>query len=735
MNERSVVHSDFGDDGIVVLTIDDPTQRVNTMNSTFVEEFTSAVEAVEHNIAAVKGVVVTSGKSTFFAGGDLNDLRDASKDRLTEFSAFVARNSSVLRRLERLPVPVVAAINGSALGGGLELALATHHRVAVDGPRTRLGLPEVTLGLLPGAGGVVRAVRMLGVESALNELLLGGKSHSVDSAARLGLVDRVVAGPDELLPAAREWIAANPDAAQPWDSAGYSIPGGAPGERSQPLHARLPALAGTLRAQLKGANYPAQQNILKAAVESAQVDFDNALKVEARYFLDLATGQVAKNMIQAFFFDMQSVTGARGRSTDRAVWKATKVAVLGAGMMGAGIAYECARAGIDVVLKDVSVASAERGKAYSVRVLDKQVTAGRISDDEKEAILARIVPTQNASDAEGSDLVIEAVFEDPVIKAAALAEIEPLLTSDALIGSNTSTLPITGLADNVNRPDDFIGLHFFSPVDRMPLLEIIKGSKTSEAALSRALDLAKQIGKTPIVVNDSRGFFTSRVIGTFINEALAMLGEGVSAATIEQATLQAGYPAPALALADELNLELLRRVRDASRSAAESAGNVWDPHPAERVLDVMLSEFDRAGRLAGSGFYSYDDSGRRIGLWDGLVGAFQSSAADLPFEDVKERMLFAEAIESVKCLDEGVLESIADANVGSVLGIGFPGWTGGVLQYIDGYSGGVLGFVTRASELADRYGQRFAPPPSLIALAETGISLAQSRSSVLADAS
>ena len=722
MSTASAIHLTRDPDGIVTLTIDDPNQRVNTMNSLFVESLAAELDAIER-ADDVTGVIITSAKKTFFAGGDLNDLRTASRDRLDEFAAFVERNSALLRRLEKLPVPVVAAINGSALGGGLELALAAHHRIVVDAPDLRLGLPEVTLGLLPGAGGVVRSVRMLGVRVALQELLLTGKKHTVAQARELGLVDEVVSTVAELPAAATAWIREHADARQPWDTTGFDLPGGAPGDRAQALAATLPALAASLRAQTKGAPCPARENILAAAVEGAQVDVDNALTIEARYFLDLATGQIAKNMIQANFFDMQVVNGPRGRDTAREPWSPRKAIVLGAGMMGAGIAYQCAVSGIEVVLKDVTAEAAQRGKGYSQRVLDKRVKSGLVSAKFRDEVLARIQPTADAADAAGADLVIEAVFEDPSLKRNVLREIEPLLAPDALIGSNTSTLPITGLADSVTDPARFIGLHFFSPVDRMPLLEIIKGKRTSQETLSRALDLARLIAKTPIVVNDSRGFFTSRVIGTFVNEALAMLGEGVPAPVIEQATTRAGYPAPALQLADELNLELLRRVRDASRDAAQAAGGTWVAHPAEAVLDRMLNEFGRAGRLAGAGFYEYVD-GVRQRLWPHLAEAFGASRADVPFTDVKERMLFVEAIESVKCLDEGVLESVPDANIGSLLGIGYPGWTGGVLQYIDGYAGGVAGFVRRAEELAAAYGDRFAPPASLVALAGEGGTLA-----------
>ena len=463
---------------------------------------------------------------------------------------------------------------------------------------------------------------------------------------------------------------------------------------------------------------------MAAAVEGAQVDFDNAIEIEGRYFVDLVTGQVAKNMIQAFFFDMQRVNGDRGRPEEIEKFSPQKIVVLGAGMMGAAIAYVCAKAGLDVVLKDVSAEAAQRGKGYSEKLVAKAVERGRSTREEGDELLARITATETASDAAGAELVIEAVFEDPKVKAEVYAEIEPHLTPDALLASNTSTLPITGLAENVSRPEDFIGLHFFSPVDKMPLLEIIKGEKTREETLYRALDLAKRIKKTPIVVNDSRGFFTSRVIGTFINEGIAMLLEGVPAPTIEQASSQAGYPAPVLQLSDELNLKLMRKIRDATKAANE--GGPWAGHPAEEVIDRMLDEFGRPGKLDGAGFYEYAD-GKRTGLWKGLGDAFPVSGdpSKISLRELEERMLFVEALEAVKCLDEGVIESVADANIGSILGIGFPAWSGGVLQYINGYQHpehgtGPAAFVARARELTAKYGERFEPPASLAERAGSG---------------
>jgi len=719
MTDTSTIRWERDDDGVVILILDDPNQSANTMNAAYAESMAATVDRLEAEKDDIAGVVITSAKKTFFAGGDLNDLRSVTPEHSEEIARFVHDGKALLRRLETLGKPVVAAINGSALGGGLEIALATHYRVVLDDPKIQLGFPEVQLGLLPGAGGVTRTVRMLGIANALVALLLKGQRVGPEQAKEIGIVDEIVATREDLLPAAKAWIAAHPEAAQPWDAKGYTIPGGTPSTPS--LAQNLPAFPANLRKQLKGANYPAPHHIMAAAVEGAQVDFDTASEIEGRYFVDLVTSQVAKNMIQAFFFDLQRVSGSRGRGEDVETFRSTKVIVLGAGMMGAGIAYVAAKAGIEVVLKDVSLEAAQRGKGYSKSLVEKAVQRGRSTREQADELLARIIPTADPTAAEGSDLVIEAVFEDPALKAQVFAEIEPHLAPDALLGSNTSTLPITGLAEGVSRPEDFIGLHFFSPVDKMPLLEIIRGEKTTDATLYRALDFAKQIKKNPIVVNDSRGFFTSRVIGTFINEGIGMLLEGVPAATIEQASSQAGYPAPVLQLSDELNLNLMRKIADAAKSAADAGGMRWQDHPANQVIDRLLDEYGRGGKLAGAGFYDYVD-GKRTRLWPGLRDAFPpvDDPSTISLEDLEERMLVIEALETVKCVDEGVIESVADANIGSIMGIGFPAWTGGVLQYINGYAGGPPGFVARAGELAATYGERFEPPASLVQMAERG---------------
>ncbi|MEU3273328.1 3-hydroxyacyl-CoA dehydrogenase NAD-binding domain-containing protein [Saccharomonospora sp. NPDC006951] len=719
MTESKTIRWEQDGDGIVVLTLDDPNQSANTMNADYRESMAHTVDRLVAEADSITGVVLTSAKKTFFAGGDLNDLIKATPADAESVTALGNELKAQLRRLETFGKPVVAAINGAALGGGLEIALACHHRIAADVKGSVIGLPEVTLGLLPGGGGIVRTVRLLGIQNAVLNVLVQGQRHKPAKAAELGIVHELVSTVDELVPRAKEWIKANPEASvQPWDVKGFKIPGGTPSNPS--FASTLPAFPANLRKQLKGAPMPAPRAILAAAVEGAQVDFETASLIETRYFTSLVIGQVAKNMTKAFFFDLQHINSGGSRPEGPEKFTAKKVGVLGAGMMGAAIAYVSAKAGIEVVLKDVSQEGAEKGKGYAVKLEEKALKRGKTTQEKSAALLDRITPTADPADFKGVDFVIEAVFESQELKHTVFREIEEIVNPDAVLGSNTSTLPITGLAEGVKRQEDFIGIHFFSPVDKMPLVEIIRGEKTSDATLAKVFDYTLQIRKTPIVVNDSRGFFTSRVIGTFINEAVAAVGEGVEPASIEQAGSQAGYPAPPLQLMDELTLTLPRKIRQETRAAVEAAGGTWTAHPAEGVIDRMIDEFDRKGRSGGAGFYEYDENGKRAGIWPGLREAFDSGSATVPFEDLKERMLFAEALETVKCFDEGVLTSVEDANIGSIFGIGFPPWTGGVIQYINQYEGGLSGFVARARELAQRYGAHFEPPQSLVDKAEKG---------------
>ena len=725
----TVIRWERREDGIVILTLDDPEQSTNTMNERYAAAMATTVERLEAERSSITGVVVTSAKDTFLACADLKDLMRgvggaasaagvgaadgaASAVGAAAF-AFAEAAKGHLRRLERLGRPVVAALNGSALGGGLELALACHHRIAADDAGARFGLPEVTLGLMPGAGGTVRVTRMLGIQDALTNVLLQGQRMRPAQAKRAGLIGELVADQADLVPRAIEWIKANPAGhTQPWDRAGHRIPGGRPTDRE--LAMMLPAFPANLRKQTKGAHYPAPHAILCAVVEGASVDIDTALRIESRWFASLVGTPVQRNMTKAFFFDLQHLNRGGSRPADVPASTAHRVGIVGAGMMGAGIAYACARAGLSVVLVDVSLEAAERGRAHSQKILDKTVSRGHSTVETRDATLARINPADDLAALAGCDVVIEAVFEDLALKQETFRLVAAIVGPHALLASNTSSLPITSLAEAVPDPAGFVGLHFFSPVDRMPLVEIVRGKHTSDETLARGYDLVRAIDKTPIVVNDSRGFFTSRVFGTYVMEGLALLAEGVPAASVEQAAQQAGYPVGPLAVTDEVTLTLGRRLR----AEARKAGAVIPSHPGEGVIDRMVDEFGRAGKAAGKGFYDYP-AGSSKQLWPGLAQAFAAVAPPtISMRDMQERMLFAEALESVKCVEEGVLTGVPDANIGSIFGIGFPAWTGGVLQYIDQYAGGVGGFVVRARKLAEAYGDRFSPPASLVARAQ-----------------
>ncbi|MGH3470522.1 MAG: 3-hydroxyacyl-CoA dehydrogenase NAD-binding domain-containing protein [Nocardioidaceae bacterium] len=720
----STLRYDIEADGTVVVTMDDPHSGVNTMNEAFVSSLHEVVDRLYAERDHITGVVVTSAKKTFFAGGDLARMITLTPDDAAAVFAEIEGVKADLRRLERLGRPVVAAINGAALGGGLEFALACHHRIAYNDGHSEIGQPEVTLGLLPGAGGVTRAVRMFGIQDALMKVLLQGQRNKPAKAAEIGLVDELVDSADELMPAARRWVLEHRDDAeactQPWDREGYKIPGGTPA--SPTLAQFLPAFPANLRKQLKGAAYPAPRAIMSVAVEGAQVDFETATRIESRYFVDLVTGPIAKNMIQAFFFDLQAVNGGESRPQEVPEHQARKVAVLGAGMMGAGIAYQCARAGMHVVLKDLSMEAAATGKAHSQGLLDKQVERGRLSAERRDEILARIAPTAEVGDVSGCDLVIEAVFESENLKNQVFAEVEDFVDPDALLCSNTSTLPITGLANGRRRPDNFIGLHFFSPVDKMPLVEIIVGSQTSESTLAKAYDVVRQIKKTPIVVNDSRGFFTSRVFGTLVMEGATMLGEGIDPVTIERAATQMGFPAPPLAMLDEVTLTLPQKIREAARASTdETQPGAFADGVGMRVVDTMVDTFSRRGKAGGAGFYDYPaEAPKRLwrGLWDNFVDPAKNPVDQETFRDLQERFTFVMSLETIKCVAEGVLRTTPDANIGSIFGIGFPPLFGGALQYVNCYRAvdgqtGVAAFAGRARELAAAYGERFTPPPLL----------------------
>lgn len=712
-----MIHYNKDEHNIVTLCIDMPGMPVNTMNASFRSALAAAVAQLEREKDIITGVILTSGKDSFFAGGDLHELIALPADDPQTCLDMVEQNKAVLRRLEKLGKPVVAAINGSALGGGLELALACHYRVALDQPKSRIGFPEVTLGLLPGAGGVVRTVRMLGLQEAM-PYLLEGKQISPSAALKAGLIDALAVNRDDMLEQARSWIHANPGAKQAWDSENYKMPGGAPGStKLQPMVMVAPAM---LREKTRG-NYPAPEAILAAMVEGAQVDFDNALKIEGRYFTHLATSQIARNMIGTLFFQMQEINAGKSRPQDIPKSRVGKLGIIGAGMMGAGIAAVSAAHGIQTVLKDQTQEKAEQGKARATQNLGKKVTQGRLSAEQASAQLALIQPTALASDFAGCDLIIEAVFENRELKAAVTTEAAAYLNDNGVMASNTSTLPITGLAKAAPQPGQFIGLHFFSPVEKMQLVEIIKGQHTSAATLARAYDFVLQIGKTPIVVNDSRGFFTSRVFASFVNEGLSMLAEGLPAALIENAALSVGMPVSPLAVQDEVSLTLARHVNAQTRADLQAEGREWQAPASAAIIDAMLDQYQRAGKAAGAGFYEYPKdasvNGGKKYLWPELSNIFAKPGVTLPYADLQDRFLYIQAIETLRCLDEGVLESSRDANIGSIFGIGFPAWTGGAVQFVNHV--GPQQFATRAAELQSHYGERFKVPANYQEFAQT----------------
>ncbi|MFZ6730887.1 3-hydroxyacyl-CoA dehydrogenase NAD-binding domain-containing protein [Undibacterium sp. Ji42W] len=694
---------------IVILSMDMPGLSVNTMNAAFRAALASAVNRLEEEKEQLSGVVLTSGKESFFAGGDLRELVNI-EDAKTCLE-MVEKNKAVLRRLEKLGKPVVAAINGSALGGGLELALACHYRVALDHPKAKIGFPEVSLGLLPGAGGVVRTVRLLGLQEAM-PYLVESRQLAPAAAVKAGLVHALASSHDDMLQQARAWILAHPQAQQAWDDANYKLPGGIP--NSAKLQSMIMVAPAMLRERTRG-NYPAPEAVLAAMVEGAQVDFDNALKIEGRYFTHLATSQVAKNMIGTLFFQMQEVSAGKSRPRDIPKSKISKLGVIGAGMMGAGIASVSAARGIVTVMKEQSLEKAVQGKANIANSLHKKIEQGRLSAEKAAGQLTLILPSATASDFEGCDLIIEAVFENRELKASVSSEAESMLAVDGVMASNTSTLPISGLAKAVKNPERFIGIHFFSPVDKMQLVEIIKGKQTSEATLARAYDYVLQIGKTPIVVNDSRGFFTSRVFASFVNEGLSMLGEGLPAALIENAALSVGMPVGPLAVQDEVSLSLSRHVTAQTRADLEAEGKSWQASASAAIINTMLDQHQRAGKAAGAGFYEYPSDGSKKYLWPELTNLFGKAGHSLPYADLQDRFLYIQAIETLRCLDEGVLESTRDANIGSIFGIGFPAWTGGAVQFVNHV--GTARFAERAAELQASYGERFTLPTSYQAFA------------------
>jgi 3-hydroxyacyl-CoA dehydrogenase/enoyl-CoA hydratase/3-hydroxybutyryl-CoA epimerase len=714
----SVFNYEKDADGIVTVTMD-MNGPVNAMNEEYRTAMTDTVEKLERE-EGLTGVVVASAKKVFFAGGDLKELLKVEKGDEAGFMDMLRTTKSVLRALEKLPVPVAAAINGAALGGGFEICLCCNYRVAWDNKAVQLGLPEVGLGLLPGGGGVVRMVNLLGLEKALPYLLEGKKVAPAKALAE-GMIHDTVGTVEELVPNAKAWILANKDseeaAVQPWDRKGHRIPGG--GASSPKLAQLIMGAPAMLRQQTRGL-LPAPEKILDCAVEAARLDFDTALEVESRGLTYLVVTPQAKNMITTFFFGMNKVNGGASRPQGVDKYTTKKVGVLGAGMMGQGIAYVSAMAGIEVVLKDISQESAEKGKAYSENLLAKRVSRGRMTEEKKGQVLALIKPTAEDGDLQGCDLIIEAVFENIELKHKITRATERYLAENGVWGSNTSTLPITQLAQASARPENFIGVHFFSPVDKMPLVEIIMGQKTSDETLARAFDYARQIKKTPIVVNDSLGFFTSRTFGTYLDEGVQLLSEGAHPVQIDNMGKSIGMPVGPLAVYDEVSLELTRKAQETWKEMGVL--DKWGDGTVSRgVINTMVVENGRGGRHHGGGFYDYAEDGSKA-IWPPLFDLYYKADYQISERDIKDRLLFRQVIESLKCLETNVLRSVDDGNIGSIMGIGAPVWTGGFLQFVNTY--GAQNFVDRCSELAEKYGERFQAPQIALDHASSGEAIA-----------
>jgi len=693
-------------DGIATITFDEPNSPVNTMCLQWQEDMTEVTAQVVRDKDAIKGILLASNKSTFFAGADLKaSMRLTASDAPAAYTQ-IERLKKNFRTIETLGKPVVSLLNGTALGGGWEVALVGHHRIAIDDRKIQFGMPEVTLGLLPGASGVTKMTRHLGLMGA-QPYLVEGKIFTPAEAKGLGLVHDFVApgenAKSELHAKGLAWIAANPSAQHPWDAKGYKVPGGLP---SSPAVAQMLAVApAMIKKQTRGL-YPAPEAIMACMVEGLQVDIETALRLESRALAKLMTGTNARAMINTFFFNLNAIKSGQSRPGNAPRFKPAKVGLLGAGMMGAGIAYSQASKGIATVLKDVSQEKADLGKSYSARITQGRVDKGRMKAEEQQKILDLIQPTGDVADLKDCDLIIEAVFENRELKAKVTKETEPMLVQGGFFASNTSTLPITGLATASAAPEKFIGIHFFSPVDKMKLVEIIRGKATNDETVARAYDYVQAIGKIPIVMNDSRGFFTSRVFGTFVMEGVAMVGEGIPAAAIENAGIQCGMPVGPLAVLDETALTLSLHVMEQTRKDFEAEGKTYIATPGEALVERMVREHNRPGRAGGGGFYEYpSEKGAKKFLWPQLKPLFEKADAQWNITDLKDRLLYRQAVETARCLSENVLTTVHDANIGSIFGIGFPAWTGGAMQFI--YGMGIEAFEARAAELAKQFGNGF----------------------------
>ena len=705
-------------DGVAMIVWNMTSSPMNVLNDDSVPAFGEALEKAFSD-TDVKGIVITSTKSEFVAGADLKMILRNQGGDPAEMLKISAGLNELFRRIETNGKPVVAAINGTALGGGLEICLACHYRVALNNPKTKLGLPEVKVGLLPGAGGTQRLPRMIGMQAAL-PLILEGKELSPKDALGMGIVDAVAETREEMLEKAFSWIAANPKPVKPWDEINkktgkvqakdnYKIPNGAV---LSPVGMQTFTVGTAMMMDKSKGNYPSTQHIMSCVYEGLLVNIDRGIAIEARHFVKVATSKEAGNLIRTMFLGLNEANKGASRPKDIAKTDVKKLGVLGAGMMGAGIAYVSALAGIEVMLKDVSQEAAERGKDYARGLLKKAVERGKFDTLKAEGVLDLIKPTANANDLAGSDLIIEAVFENRELKAAVTQEAEPHLVNNGVFASNTSTLPITGLAKASANPANFIGIHFFSPVDKMLLVELIVGKETSDYALAVAIDYTRKIKKTPIVVNDSRGFYTSRCFGTYTSEGMELLKDGVNPVLIENAGKLAGMPVGPLAVSDEVALDLVYKI--AGQAVKDGVLAKTD---TSYQIGKQFTEMGRLGKKAKAGFYEYPEGGQKH-LWGGLAELFPVSAQQPALEEVKTRLLYRQAIETVRCFEEGVIRTRLDADLGSILGWGFPPYTGGTLSFVDYV--GISTFVSECDRLAETYGERFRPNPKLRTMAASG---------------
>ncbi len=712
--------TDLDADGVLHIVFDVPGKTMNTITQGVMKELPAIVERIKTD-AAIKGAVLYSGKANgFCAGADLGEIGGGSMDAgaaLTEdeklkkaFDAGFTLNRT-LRALETCGKPVACALEGLALGGGLEIALACHYRVVADNPKIQLGLPEAKVGLLPGAGGTQRLPRLMGVQKALPHILQGTPMSPADALAG-GVVGAVVPA-GETVAKAKEWVLANPKAVAPWDAKGYRVKDGP----YTPGGAMTFVGGNALLGKTTFGNYPAQVAIMGAVYEGIQVPMDAALRIETRYFLKNMASPSAKSMVRSLFLSTQALSKGANRPQGYKPYEIKKVAVLGAGMMGAGIAYVQAMAGIETVLIDQTQESAEKGKGYAVKLVEKAISRGKMTKEKGDALLALITPTTDYALVKGSDLVVEAVFENREIKADVTKKAEAQIADTAVFGSNTSTLPITGLAKASVRPANFIGIHFFSPVDKMGLVEIIMGKETSEETLAKSIDYVLKIRKTPIVVNDSRGFYTSRCFGTYVQEGIEMLAEGVKPAIIENVGKMTGMPVAPLAMNDEVALDLAYKVAQQTKA---DLGDAWKPTPAQDIIETMVTKLERFGRKNGKGFYEYKDDGSKR-IWPGLSDLVATRIAECPpdlRDEYKKRLLYRQALETARCFEEGVITDPRDADIGSILGWGFAPYTGGTISLIDGM--GVAKFVAECDALAQKYGERFKPNALLRDMAAKG---------------